>query len=151
MRPRHSTGELLAATPFANLLNVSHPVNVSDANVFTSLRWGIEVTLSVNDRGVWADLLDEILGGFGENGSAIDATIGERLFDPCVRTKLVQSNADLLGKFSAAQQFAHVRSCYFVMNLDNAAAGLVFDDEGGGLPPLKVSLSPVGERLNCVH
>ena len=144
MRPDDSTRELLALTPFANLPDVSHAVNVSDANVFTSLRWGIEAILPVNDSGVWADLLDEILGGFRENGSAIDATIGERLFDPCVRTKLVQSNADLLGEFSAAQQLAHVRSCYFVMNLDDAAAGLVLDDEGGGLPPLKVSLSAVG-------
>src|SRR5437667_10537561 len=148
MRPRHSTGELLAATPFANLLNVSHPVNVRDANVFTSLRWGIEVALSVNDRGVWADLLDEILGGFGENGSAIDATIGERLFDPCVRTKLVQSNADLLGKFSAAQQFAHVRSCYFVMNIDDAAAAFVLDDQRGGLAPFNICLSTSGQRVN---
>src|SRR6266446_5273735 len=148
MRPRHSTGELLAATPFANLLNVSHPVNVSDANVFTSLRWGIEVTLSVNDRGVWADLLDEILGGFSEDGSAIDATIGERLFDPCVRTKLVQSNADLLGKLSAAQQLAHVRSCYFVVNLDDAAAGFVFDGEAGGLAPFNVALSMGGAGVN---
>ena len=130
---------------------MSEAIAVADANVFTSLGWGIEVILSVNDSGVWADLLDEILGGFSENGSAIDATIGEPLFDPCVRTKLVQSNADLLGKFSAAQQLAHVRSRYFVMKLDNAAAGLVFDDEGGGLPPLKVSLSPVGERLDWVH
>ena len=32
-------------TSLANLLDVSHPVNVSDANVFTSLRWGIEVIL----------------------------------------------------------------------------------------------------------
>ena len=138
-------------TPFANLLDVSHPVDVSDANAFTSLRWGIEVILPVNDSGVWADLLDEILGGFSENGSAIDATIGERLFDPCVRAKLVQSNADLMWKFSAPQQLAHVRACYFVMNLDGSAAGLVLDGEGGDVPPLKVSLFPVGQRLNCVH
>ena len=138
-------------TPFANLLDVSHPVNVSDANVFTSLRWGIEAILAVNDSGVWADLLDEILGGFRENGSAIDATIGERLFDPCVRTKLVQSNADLLGKFSAAQQFAHVRSCYFVMNLDDAAAGLVLDDEGRRLAPFHLSRLPLGECVNSRH
>ena len=90
-------------TPFANVLDVSDSVNVSDPHVFTSLRWGIEVILPMNDSGVWADLLDEILGGFSEDGSAIDATIGERLFDPCVRTKLVQSNADLLGNLGAAQ------------------------------------------------
>ena len=138
-------------TPFANLLDVSHPVNVSDANVFTSLRWGIEVILPVNDSGVWADLLDEILGGFSEDGSAIDATIGERLFDPCVRTKLVQSNADLLGKFSAAQQFAHVRSCYFGMNLNDAAAGLVLDDEGRRLAPFHLSRLPLGECVNSRH
>jgi hypothetical protein len=132
-------------TPFANLLDVSHPVNVSDANVFTSLGWGIEVILPVNDSGVWADLLDEILGGFREDGSAIDATIGERLFDPCLRTKLVQSNADPLGKFSAAQQLAHVRSCYFVMKLDDAAAGLVLDDEGCRLAPVHLNLSPIGQ------
>ena len=135
-------------TPFANLLDVSHPVNVSDANAFTSLSWGIEVNLPVNDSGVWADLLDEILGGFSEDGSAIDATIGERLFDPCVRTKLVESNADLLGKFSAAQEFAHVRSRYFVMKLNDAAAGLVLDDEGGRLPPFHLSPSPVGQCVN---
>ena len=90
-------------TPFANVLDVSDSVNVSDPHVFTSLRWGIEAILAVNDSGVRTDLLDEVLGGFRENDSAIDATIGERLFDPCVRTKLVQGNADLLGKFSAAQ------------------------------------------------
>ena len=138
-------------TPFANLLDVSDSVNVSDANVFTSLRWGIELILPVNDSGVWADLLDEILGGFSEDGSAIDATIGERLFGPCVRTKLVQSNADLLGKFSAAQQFAHVRSCYFVMNLDDAAAGLVLDDEGRRLAPFHLSRLPLGECVNSRH
>jgi len=135
-------------TPFANLLDVSHPVNVSDANVFTSLRWGIEAILPVNNSGVWADLLDEILDGFSEDGSAIDATIGERLFDPRVRTKLVQSNADLLGKFSAAQQLAYVCPCNFVMNLDDAAASLVLDDEGAGLAPLNVGLSPSGQRVN---
>ena len=135
-------------TPFANMLDVSHSVNVNDANVFTSLGWGIEVILPVNDSGVWADLLDEILGGFRENGSAIDAAIGERLFDPCVRTKFVQSNADLLGKFSAAQQLAHVRSCYFVMNLDDAAAGLVLDDEGGRLASFRLRLPPVGQSVN---
>jgi hypothetical protein len=148
MRLQHSTGELLAATPFANLLDLSEAVAVADANAFTSLRWGIEVILPMNDSGVWADLLDEILGGFSEDGSAIDATIGERLFDPCVRTKLVQSNADLLGKFSAAQQLAHVRSCYFVMNLDDAAGRLVLDDEGGGLAPFELNLSPLGQWVN---
>ena len=138
-------------TPFANLLDVSHPVKVSDANVFTSLRWGIEVILPVNDSGVWADLLDEILGGFSKDGSAIDATIGERLFDPCVRMKLVQSNADLLGKVSAAQQLAHVGSCYFVMNLDDAAAGLVLDDEGGRLAPFHLSLSALCQCVNSCY
>ena len=135
-------------TPFANLLDVSHPVNVSDANVFTSLRWGIEAILPVNDCGVWADLLDEILGGFRENGSAIDATIGKRLFDPCVRTKLVQSSADLLGNFRAAQQFPHVDSRHFVMNLYDVATGLVFDNKGSGFTALNVGLSTSGERVN---
>ena len=138
-------------TPFANLLDVSHSVNVSDANVFTSLGWGIEVILAVNDSGVWTDLLDEILGGFSENGSAIDTTIGERLFDPWVRAKLVQSNADLMWKFGAAQQLAHVRSRYFVMNLDDSATGLVLDDEGGRLAPFHLSLSALGQCVNSCH
>jgi len=135
-------------SPFANLLDVSHPVNVSDANAFTSLRWGIEAILPVNHSGEGADLLDEILGGFSEDGSAIDAAIGERLFDPCVGTKLVQSNAQLLGKFSAAQQLAHVGSRHFVMNFCDAAMGLVFDNKGSGFTSLNVSLSTSGERVN---
>src|SRR5438046_821891 len=110
MRPENSTRELLAMTPFANLLDVSHSVNVSDANLLTSLRWAIEVILPVNDGGVWADLLDEVLGGFSENGSAIGATIGEGLFDPCVWAKLVQGHVNLMGKFGTTQELAHVRS-----------------------------------------
>jgi len=135
-------------TPFANLLDVSHAVDVSDANLFTSSRCGIDAILPVNDSGAWADLLDEILGGSRENGSAIDATIGERLFDPCFGPKLFQRQLNVAGKCGAAQQLPHVGSRHFVMNFDDATARFVFDNPGGSLASLNVSLSAAGDRVN---
>ena len=55
MRPGHSTGKLLVADPFANLLDVSDAVAVGDANAFADSRDAIKDILMVNDSGWFRD------------------------------------------------------------------------------------------------
>jgi hypothetical protein len=127
---------------------MSEPIAVADANVIADTGDDIKVILAMNDCGLRSDLLDEVLSCFREDGPAIDAAIGERLIDPCFGPKLFERQLNLSAEFGAAQQLPHVGSRHFVMNLDDAATGLVFDKKGSGFVPLNISVSTTVERVN---